>query len=126
MQKMWQGRFSQASSELLEAFNASIEFDKELYSQDINGSKAHTKMLSKCDIIDNEAANKILEGLDQIKSEIENGEFKFNIADEDIHMAIEKRLSQIIGAEFGGKLHTARSRNDQVALDFRLFVLEAN
>ncbi|WP_096024066.1 argininosuccinate lyase [Campylobacter lanienae] len=126
MQKMWQGRFSQASSELLEAFNASIEFDKELYSQDINGSKAHTKMLSKCDIIDNEAANKILEGLEQIKSEIENGEFKFNIADEDIHMAIEKRLSQIIGAEFGGKLHTARSRNDQVALDFRLFVLEAN
>ncbi|WP_086253074.1 argininosuccinate lyase [Campylobacter sp. P091] len=126
MQKMWQGRFSEASSELLEAFNASIEFDKELYAQDIAGSKAHAKMLGKCKIIEDEAVNKILEGLDQVKSEIENGEFKFNIADEDIHMAVEKRLSQIIGAEFGGKLHTARSRNDQVALDFRLFVLEAN
>ncbi|ARR00335.1 MULTISPECIES: argininosuccinate lyase [Campylobacter] len=126
MQKMWQGRFNEASSELLEAFNASIEFDKELYIQDINGSKAHAKMLAKCNIIDDETAKKILNGLEQIKSEIENGEFKFSIADEDIHMAIEKRLSQIIGAEFGGKLHTARSRNDQVALDFRLFALGAN
>lgn len=126
MQKMWQGRFNEASSELLEAFNASIEFDKELYIQDINGSKAHAKMLAKCNIIDDETAQKILNGLEQIKSEIENGEFKFSIADEDIHMAIEKRLSQIIGAEFGGKLHTARSRNDQVALDFRLFTLGAN
>lgn len=126
MQKMWQGRFSQASSELLEAFNASIEFDKELYAQDIAGSKAHAKMLSKCDIIDKDTLNKILEGLDQVKAEIESGEFKFNIADEDIHMAIEKRLSQIIGAEFGGKLHTARSRNDQVALDFRLYTMSAN
>ena len=126
MQKMWQGRFNEASSELLEAFNASIEFDKELYAQDIAGSKAHAKMLAKCNIIDDETAKKILNGLEQIKSEIENGEFKFSIADEDIHMAIEKRLSQIIGAEFGGKLHTARSRNDQVALDFRLFTLGAN
>ncbi|MCR8679761.1 MULTISPECIES: argininosuccinate lyase [Campylobacter] len=126
MQKMWQGRFNEASSELLEAFNASIEFDKKLYIQDINGSKAHAKMLAKCNIIDDETAKKILNGLEQIKSEIENGEFKFSIADEDIHMAIEKRLSQIIGAEFGGKLHTARSRNDQVALDFRLFALGAN
>ncbi|WP_086237678.1 argininosuccinate lyase [Campylobacter porcelli] len=126
MQKMWQGRFNEASSELLEAFNASIEFDKKLYIQDINGSKAHAKMLAKCNIIDDETAKKILNGLEQIKSEIENGEFKFSIADEDIHMAIEKRLSQIIGAEFGGKLHTARSRNDQVALDFRLFTLGSN
>ncbi|ANE36279.1 argininosuccinate lyase [Campylobacter iguaniorum] len=121
MQKMWQGRFSADSSELLEAFNASIEFDKELYRQDIAGSKAHATMLGNSGILDKEQSKEIIRGLDLVKEEIESGKFKFKIEDEDIHMSVEKRLSQIIGKELGGKLHTARSRNDQVALDFRLF-----
>lgn len=122
MQKMWEGRFSESSSELLEAFNASIEFDKELYKQDIEGSIAHAKMLGKCGILTTEQSQKIINGLQQVKSEIDNSEFEFKIENEDIHMAVEKRLSEIIGKELGGKLHTARSRNDQVTLDFKLFV----
>lgn len=126
MQKMWEGRFSEASSELLEEFNASINFDKTLYKEDINGSIAHATMLCECGILNAHEKDKICDGLNQILNEIENKKFQFKTEDEDIHMAVEKRLSEIIGKEIGGKLHTARSRNDQVALDFRLFVLHQN
>lgn len=126
MQKMWEGRFSEASSELLEEFNASINFDKTLYKEDINGSIAHATMLCECGILNTHEKDKICGGLNQILNEIENKKFQFKTEDEDIHMAVEKRLSEIIGKEIGGKLHTARSRNDQVALDFRLFVLHQN
>lgn len=121
MKKMWDGRFNEASSELLEEFNASIFFDKELFKEDIAGSKAHAKMLGECGILNPDDVAKIRAGLEQVLGEIERGEFVFNVSQEDIHMAVEGRLSQIIGKELGGRLHTARSRNDQVALDFRLY-----
>ncbi|MCI6565217.1 argininosuccinate lyase [Campylobacter sp.] len=121
MKKMWDGRFNEASSELLEEFNASIFFDKELFKEDIAGSKAHAKMLGECGILDIDDVAKIRAGLDQVLGEIERGEFAFSVSQEDIHMAVESRLSQIIGKELGGRLHTARSRNDQVALDFRAY-----
>lgn len=121
MKKMWDGRFNEASSELLEEFNASIFFDKELFKEDIAGSKAHAKMLGECGILDIDDVAKIRAGLDQVLGEIERGEFTFSVSQEDIHMAVESRLSQIIGKELGGRLHTARSRNDQVALDFRTY-----
>ncbi|GHV59986.1 argininosuccinate lyase [Campylobacterota bacterium] len=123
--KLWGGRFSEASSALLEAFNASIGFDHELYREDIAGSIAHARMLSKTGIISAEDFAAIERGLTQIKEEIESGNFAFEIADEDIHMAVEKRLTALIG-EAGKRVHTARSRNDQVALDFRLWCLRKN
>ncbi len=125
MEKMWAGRFSKKSAKLLDIFNASLEFDRKLYKQDIQGSIAHASMLAKQNIITEDERNDLIKGLKQVESEIENGEFTFDISDEDIHMAIEKRLTQIVGS-VGGKLHTARSRNDQVALDFRLYVLNSN
>lgn len=125
MAKLWGGRFAQDSAKVLEEFNASIHFDKELYTQDIFGSKIHAEMLNKIGILSDSEKNFILGGLDKIHDEIENGEFSFKIADEDIHMAIERRLVQLIG-EIGKKLHTARSRNDQVALDTRLYVQGQN
>lgn len=124
MKKLWGGRFANEGCALLDEFNASIGFDHALYAQDIRGSLAHAQMLSECGIISDDDFREISRGLNQIKDEIENGKFEFKVADEDIHMAIEYRLSEIIGANIGGKLHTARSRNDQVALDFRMFVLE--
>lgn len=123
--KLWGGRFSASAAKILDEFNASLPFDKKLYKQDILGSQTHAKMLAKCGILTQSEAEKICEGLEQVKEEIERGEFEFILSDEDIHMAVEKRLTQIIG-EVGKKLHTARSRNDQVALDFRLFVLDSN
>ncbi|TLD86515.1 argininosuccinate lyase [Helicobacter sp. MIT 05-5294] len=123
--KLWGGRFGQGAAEILDKFNASLPFDKKLYKQDILGSQTHAKMLAHCGILTHEEAQKICVGLEQIKSEIEQGSFEFVLSDEDIHMAVEKRLTQLIG-EVGKKLHTARSRNDQVALDFRLFVLDSN
>ncbi|MEF3192556.1 MAG: argininosuccinate lyase [Campylobacterales bacterium] len=120
MGKMWSGRFAESSSELLEAFNASIEFDRTLYLEDIEGSQAHARMLAAQGILTSEEAEAIVAGLEQVRREIEAGEFLFVIADEDIHMAVEKRLTEIIG-EAGKKLHTARSRNDQVAFDFKLW-----
>jgi argininosuccinate lyase len=122
MAKMWSGRFSQTTSSLLDEFNASLMFDKELYKEDITGSIAHSKMLAKQGILTNEEQAKIEEGLKQVEKEIDEGKFEFEISDEDIHMALEKRLTQIIG-DTGKKLHTARSRNDQVATDFRLYVI---
>ena len=123
--KLWGGRFSKETSKLLDEFNASIPFDKELFVEDIEGSIAHSAMLAKQGIITKEEAEKIKEGLLQIKKEIEEGSFEWNIRDEDIHMAIEKRLIELIG-DTGKKLHTARSRNDQVAVDFRRWVLKRN
>lgn len=125
MEKLWGGRFSESSAKLLEEFNASIFFDKKLYKFDIFGSKIHAEMLSRIGILSHSEKNFILGGLDKIQREIEDGEFNFKIADEDIHMAIERRLVQLIG-EVGKKLHTARSRNDQVALDTRLYVQAQN
>lgn len=125
MAKLWDGRFESESSKLLEDFNASIGFDWQLWDEDIQGSKAHAKMLAKIGILDDKELDSILVGLEQIAKMIESGEFEFKNSDEDIHMAIESKLTQLIG-ESGKKLHTARSRNDQVALDFRLFCLRAN
>ena len=121
MKKMWEGRFNKETDKLLEKFNASITFDKRMYEEDIKGSIAHSRMLSKQGIISSEEQKEIEKGLLQIKNEIEKGTFEFKIEDEDIHMSIEKRLTEIIGA-VAGKLHTARSRNDQVALDVRMYV----
>jgi len=123
--KLWGGRFSKGTAKILDEFNASIPFDKELYIEDIEGSIAHSKMLARQGILSEEEAKKIKEGLLQIKKEIEDGKFVWDIADEDIHMAIEKRLIELIG-DTGKKLHTARSRNDQVAVDFRRWVLKRN
>jgi argininosuccinate lyase len=123
--KLWSGRFTKGSAKILDEFNASIPFDKELYIEDIEGSIAHSQMLAKQGILTDDEAKKIKEGLLRIKEEIENGEFVWDIADEDIHMAIEKRLIELIG-DTGKKLHTARSRNDQVAVDFRRWVLKRN
>ncbi|TKX30995.1 argininosuccinate lyase [Campylobacter estrildidarum] len=124
--EMWSGRFSELSDELLQKFNASLDIDKILFKEDISGSIAHARMLESCGILKKEELDDIIKGLNQIQDEIEQGEFIFDIKNEDIHMAIEKRLSEIIGAETGGKLHTARSRNDQVATDFKLFVKKSN
>ncbi len=121
MAKLATGRVRAKSSKLLDEFNASLPFDKKLYAQDIEGSIAHASMLKNQNIISSAELNEIITGLKQVKIEIETDEFIFDIADEDIHMAIEKRLTEIIG-DSGKKLHTARSRNDQVALDFRLYV----
>jgi argininosuccinate lyase len=121
MAKLATGRVTAKSSQLLDEFNASLPFDKILYKEDIEGSIAHATMLEKQGILTSDELTQIVDGLAKVKSEIESGEFVFDIADEDIHMAIEKRLTEIIG-DSGKKLHTARSRNDQVALDFRLYV----
>ena len=125
MQKLWGGRFEQKSAALLDSFNASLGFDKELYAQDIQGSKIHARMLANQGILTDSEASAIVEGLESIAAQIQGGAFVFDIAHEDIHMAIESALIARIG-DVGKKLHTARSRNDQVALDFRLYVLQKN
>jgi argininosuccinate lyase len=119
--RMWGGRFEQEPDAVLEAINASIDFDRHLYAQDIAGSKAHAAMLAQQGIIGPEDAKKIAQGLDTILSEIERGEFKFSRAMEDIHTHVEARLAELIGPA-AGRLHTARSRNDQVVTDLRLYV----
>ena len=122
--KMWGGRFDEKPSDIMTQINASIDFDKRFYAQDIAGSKAHAEMLVKQNIIPAEDGQKIQSGLDQIKIEIESGKFEFSHALEDIHMNIESRLKEIIG-DSAGKLHTARSRNDQAVTDHRMWVREA-
>ena len=119
--KPWSGRFTQETNKLVEEFNASISFDKRLYRYDIMGSITHARMLAKVGIISRKEADKIISGLKAIEKEIKAGRFQFTPDMEDIHMAIEKRLIEKIGS-VGGKLHTARSRNDQVALDVRLYL----
>ena len=119
--KAWGGRFSQPTDELVEHFTASILFDRRLYVYDIQGSVAHCRMLAKCGIISDDEASVIILALEEIKAEIEQGAFTFDVRWEDIHLHIERRLIEKIGP-VGGKLHTARSRNDQIALDVRLYL----
>jgi len=119
--KMWGGRFGSRQDPLMEHMNVSIDFDWSLYPQDIAGSKAHVAMLAKKGIITAQDAKKITHGLDTILSEIRAGKFDFKRELEDIHMNVEGRLGELIGPA-AGRLHTARSRNDQVATDFRLWV----
>ena len=119
--KMWGGRFATGPDAIMEEINASIDFDRHLYRQDIVASKAHAEMLAKQGIIAAEDAKSIAHGLDTILSEIEGGKFSFQRALEDIHMNVESRLKDLIGAS-AGRLHTARSRNDQIATDFKLWV----
>ena len=118
------GRFDAQPADIMEEINASIDFDRRLYAQDIAGSKAHAAMLAKTGIIPNEDADAIIKGLDTIGEEIESGRFEFKKALEDIHMNVESRLGELIG-EAAGRLHTARSRNDQVTTDLRLWVRDA-
>ncbi|WP_068310774.1 argininosuccinate lyase [Polycladidibacter hongkongensis] len=122
--RMWGGRFAEGPDAIMEEINASIDFDQKLYKQDITGSKAHVRMLAANGIVSAQDAETIEGGLDKILAEIEAGEFKFSRALEDIHMNIEARLAELIGPA-AGRLHTARSRNDQVATDFRLWVRES-
>src|SRR5579871_5944670 len=122
--KMWGGRFGSGPDPIMEDINVSIDVDRKLYRQDIAASKAHAAMLAKKGIIAAQDAKKIAHGLDTILSEIESGKFTFKRALEDIHMNVESRLSDLIGPA-AGRLHTARSRNDQVATDFRLWVRDA-
>jgi argininosuccinate lyase len=119
--KIWGGRFAAEPAEIMEEINASIAFDRRLFAQDIKASKAHAKMLGERAIIPPKDAAEIIRGLDMVQSEIESGAFTFSRALEDIHMNVESRLREIIG-EAAGRLHTARSRNDQIAVDFRLYV----
>ena len=119
--KLWAGRFQKETDTLVNDFNSSISFDARLYKEDIAGSIAHAKMLGKTGIIEEHEAEKIVEGLKAILSDIEAGQVEFSLENEDIHMNIETMLTQRIG-DTGKRLHTARSRNDQVAVDFRLYV----
>ena len=121
---MWGGRFNFAPNEIMEKINASIDFDKKLYKEDIQGSIVHCEMLAKQNIIIKEESEKIINGLLEIKKDIENNNFEFSRSLEDIHMNIESKLKEKIG-DVAGKLHTARSRNDQVALDCKLYVRNA-
>jgi argininosuccinate lyase len=123
-QTMWGGRFSAKPAELMQAINVSIGFDRRLAPQDLQGSRAHCAMLTKVGVISSADGAKILEGLDIVEQEMASGAFPFREEYEDIHMNVEARLKELIG-EPAGRLHTARSRNDQVALDFRLWVRDA-
>ncbi len=122
MAKLWGGRFTKNTDAFAEGFHSSISFDSRMYKQDITGSIAHAKMLAKQGILSNEDSEAIVNGLHQILSDIEEGKIQFSPHDEDIHMNIERVLTERIG-EAGKKLHTGRSRNDQVALDFRMYML---
>lgn len=120
-EKLSSGRFTESTDAFVEEFTASIPFDHRLYRQDIQGSIAHARMLYKVGILDAQEENAIIKGLEQVQQEIENGEMHWSIKQEDIHMNIESRLTQMIG-HTGKKLHTGRSRNDQVATDIRLYL----
>ncbi len=121
--KPWGGRFREETLKIVERFTASIGFDQRLARQDIRGSIAHARMLAAQGILTREEADTLVDGLQRVLAEIEAGSFAFSEALEDIHMNVEKRLTDLVGA-VGGKLHTARSRNDQVALDLRLFLVD--
>ncbi|MCY4325822.1 MAG: argininosuccinate lyase, partial [Betaproteobacteria bacterium] len=121
--QLWSARFSEPVDELMMRFGASIGFDRRLAAHDLRASAAHARMLGKTGIISRRDANAILRGLKQIGEQIEAGRFRWKIADEDVHTAIERRLIELIG-DAGGRLHTARSRNDQVATDIRLWLKE--
>ncbi|TAJ29443.1 MAG: argininosuccinate lyase [Nitrospirae bacterium] len=119
--KLWSGRFRERTHRLVEAFTSSLAFDRRLYAYDIAGSIAHCKTLEKAGVLTRKETAAILRGLESVRGELDAGRFHFVPQDEDIHMAIERRLTQLIGP-MGGKLHTGRSRNDQVALDLRLYL----
>ena len=123
--RLWGGRFEQEPHELVQAYTASITTDLMFFRHDIDGSRAHVRMLARRSIIPADDAQQILSGLDQIESEIEAGQIELRPELEDIHTHVEARLAEIIGADAAGRLHTARSRNDQVALDIRMFVRDA-
>src|SRR5215469_14056313 len=117
------GRFKTPRLAEVEAFTASLPFDRRLFRHDIRGSVAHARMIARAGLVSKAEADKIVRGLKQIEREIETGRFRFDVADEDIHLAIERRLIEIAGTA-GARLHTARSRNDQVALDLRLYLAD--
>ena len=119
--RMWGGRFSERTDDLVETFNASIDVDQALALEDIMGSIAHATMLAEQGILTDDEARQIIGGLNGIRTEVEAGEFEWSVQLEDVHMNVERALTERIGA-VGGKLHTARSRNDQVATDFRLWL----
>ncbi len=119
--KMWAGRFSKEVDETVNAFNSSIAFDGRMYKHDIQGSIAHADMLGKCGIITEDDSNQIIEGLKEILADLESGKLEFDMTAEDIHMFIEAELTKRLGS-VGKRLHTSRSRNDQVALDVRLYL----
>ena len=119
--KLWGGRFQKATDKKVDDFNSSIRFDHKMYKQDIKGSLAHSKMLGKQGIIPKEDSEKIQKALLEVLDDIENGRAEFEIDAEDIHMNIEKLITEKIG-DAGKRLHTARSRNDQVALDIRMYL----
>jgi len=121
--KLWGGRFTKPTNQLVEEYTASISFDQKMWRQDIVGSLAHVAMLGKCGILPMEEVRQIIAGLKKVKDKIERGQAEFLVAHEDVHMNIEKMLIEEIGS-VGGKLHTGRSRNDQVALDMHLFLRE--
>ena len=121
--KLWSGRFGKETDALVNDFNASIQFDQRLYREDITGSIAHAKMLAATGILSAEDGAAIVEGLTGILQDIEDGKVEFTADNEDIHMNVEALLTARIG-QAGKRLHTARSRNDQVALDFRMYVRE--
>ena len=124
MAKLWGGRFTKGTDKAVEDFTSSIAFDARMYAEDIAGSKAHATMLAKQNIISDADRDAIVEGLTKIKGQIDKGDFPFSVALEDIHMNIEKRLTDDIG-EAGGRLHTGRSRNDQCAVDLHMYVRKA-
>ena len=119
--KAWAGRFQERTDQLVEAFTVSVAIDQRLYVHDIQGSIAHCKTLEKARVFSSRETKTIVRGLESVKAELDRGRFTFTPQDEDIHMAIERRLTELIGP-LGGKLHTGRSRNDQVALDVRLYL----
>lgn len=121
MKKPWGGRFKKKTDSAMERFSASVDYDQRLYAYDIEGSIAHCKMLAKCKIIASAESKKIVAGLNKIHKEIESGRFTFHQSLEDVHMNIESRLIELVGS-VGGKLHTGRSRNDQICLDVRLYL----
>lgn len=119
--KAWAGRFGEETNRLVEAFTASVQFDQRLYSWDIQGSLAHCRTLQRAGILTATEAKTLIRGLEQVQAELDRKRFRFHPGDEDIHMAIERRLTELVGP-VGGKLHTGRSRNDQVATDLRLYL----
>ena len=119
--KPWQGRFTEATDAFVERFTASVEFDRRLYWYDIQGSIAHARMLAKIGVLSAGECDAIIKGLGDIRQDIERGDFAWSVALEDVHMNVEARLTERIGAA-GKKLHTGRSRNDQVATDIRLYL----
>jgi len=122
-EKLWGGRFTEPTDAFVEAFTASVQFDQRMYREDIEGSRAHARMLTKIGVLSDADLQSLLKGLEQIEQEITAGDFNWSIAREDVHMNIEARLTELVG-DAGKRLHTGRSRNDQVATDIRLYLRE--